>query len=162
MKLNLKLKVFELMDLYKEHLDIIDSIENNILLIENSKFYDLFSTYQDYLLIYNLNEEFINNAIKELKISSNNIINNIKNEIEESKNILKEVKINLSNKYKLNLGDIAHHLIKLVTVKDLQNLNNTFYNLLDSVLKTFNKRDKDNYDLLMAYLNKVKTTYLTD
>jgi len=150
-----KIESIELMELYSSHLDIIDSIENNILLTINNKFYDLFSTYQDYLLIYKLNEELIINSINDLKSSSNNIISIIKNEINEMKKILEDVKINLSEEYRLNLGDIGFHLMELVTKEDLETLVNNYYNLLNTVLDTMKDRDNKNYGYLFTYLNNV-------
>ena len=150
-----KIESIELMELYSSHLDLIDSIENNILLTANNKFYDLFSTYQDYLLIYKLNEELIINSINQLKSSSKDIILNIKNEINEMKKMLEEEKINISEEYRLKLGDIGFHLINLVTKEDLNTLVKNYYNLLDSVLDSMKARNKKNYDYIYNYLNKV-------
>ena len=49
------------MELYTSHLDIIDTIRDNILLMSNNKFYELFSSYQYYHRIYKLNEELLTN-----------------------------------------------------------------------------------------------------
>ena len=150
-----KIESIELMELYSSHLDLIDSIENNILLTANNKFYDLFSTYQDYLLIYKLNEELIINSINQLKSSLKDIILNIKNEINEMKKMLEEEKINISEEYRLKLGDIGLHLINLVTKEDLNTLVKNYYNLLDSVLDSMKARNKKNYDYIYNYLNKL-------
>ena len=154
-----KIESIELMELYSSHLDLIDSIENNILLTANNKFYDLFSTYQDYLLIYKLNEELIINSINTLKLSSNDIISNIKSEINEMRKILEDEKINISEEYRLNLGDIGFHLMELVTQEDVETLVKNFYNLLDSVLVTMKKRDINNYNYLFTYLNNVLNAF---
>ena len=154
-----KIENIELMELYSTHLDIIDSIRDNILLISNNKFYELFSSYQDYLLIYKLNEELLINATQELKLSADKIISILKDEVNEMRIKLENVKINLSENYRMTLGDIAFHLIEIVTPKDLEILVNNFYNLLDSMLLAFQKRDEKNYEYLFIYLNNVINEY---
>ena len=154
-----KIESIELMELYVSHLDIIDSIENNILLIANNKFYELFSSYQDYHLIYKLNEELITNSSKELKLSADNIISFLKNEVNEMRNRLENIKIDLSEKYRLKLGDIAFHLIEIITPQDLEILEKNYYNLLDSALETIKNRDESNYNYLYNYLNNVVNEY---
>ena len=69
------------MELYSSHLDILDSIENQHLLKVNGNSFNLFLKYQDYVIIYELNENFIINMENELKKAADNIILNINNEI---------------------------------------------------------------------------------
>ncbi len=154
-----KIDNIELMELYSSHLDIIDSIRDNIGLISNNKFYELFSSYQDYLLIYKLNEELLINTTREIKISADKIISILNDEINEMRTKIDNVKKNLSDNYRLNLGDIGYHLIQIVTTKDLETLVNNFYNLLNSILSTVQNRDQQNYQYLYTYLNNVIEEY---
>ena len=76
-----KIDNIQLMELYSSHLDILDSIENQLLLKVNGNYFNIFLQYQDYVLIYELNENFIINMENELKKAADNIILNINNEI---------------------------------------------------------------------------------
>ena len=84
------------MELYTSHLDIIDTIRDNILLMSNNKVYELFSSYQDYHLIYKLNEELLTNTSIELKLSADNIISVLNRKVSEMKNKFEKIKIEMS------------------------------------------------------------------
>ena len=84
------------MELYTSHLDIIDTIRDNILLMSNNKVYELFSSYQDYHLIYKLNEELLTNTSIELKLSADNIISVLNSKVSEMKNKFEKIKIEMS------------------------------------------------------------------
>ena len=86
------------MELYTSHLDIIDTIRDNILLMSNNKFYEVFSSHQYYHLIYTLNEELLTNTSRELKLSADNIISVLNSEVSEMKNKFEKIKIEMSEK----------------------------------------------------------------
>ena len=152
----------EFMELYVKHLNILDSIENKLLLEVNSQFFDIFLKYEN-LLIYNLNEDnFIKMKENELYLASNNILENIKNEISEIKLKLYNKKLNLAETHRLNLGELAYFLIEKVTKEVLQVLLNDYYKYIDSIYEKIQNRNNDNYKLLKQYLKKVVDAYNED
>ena len=66
--------------------------------MSNNKFYELFSSYQYYHLIYTLNEELLTNTSRELKLSADNIISVLNSEVSEMKNKFEKIKIEMSEK----------------------------------------------------------------
>ena len=64
--------------------------------MSNNKVYELFSSYQDYHLIYKLNEELLTNTSIELKLSADNIISVLNSKVSEMKNKFEKIKIEMS------------------------------------------------------------------
>ena len=91
----------------------------------------------------------------ELYLASNNILENIKNEISEIKLKLYNKKLNLAETHRLNLGELAYFLIEKVTKEVLQVLLNDYYKYIDSMYEKIQNRNNDNYNLLKKYLKKV-------
>ena len=127
--------------------------------MSNNKFYELFSSYQYYHLIYKLNEELLANTSRELELSADNIISVLNSEVSEMKNKFEKIKIEMSEKYRLKLGDIAFHLIEIITSRDLKILVKNYDNFLNSALETVKLRDQNNYKYLYNYLNNVVNEY---
>ncbi len=150
---------FELMELYVKDLDKLDSIENVLLLMVNTRFFDIFLKYENYLLIYKLNDDFLKIKENELKLASNNILGNIKEEILETKLKFYNHKLNLTETYRLELGDLAYFLIEKVTKEVLQILVNDYYNVMESLRQKMQKYDEYNHNLLTQYLKRVVNDY---